>query len=576
MPPVWIPNFETTIERLNSNRKFDAERRVAEALNRIDSPNVTIFHSLRYAVQKNVGAATNLEIDFLVIWKNMGFVILEVKGGEIDYDAFNDKWWCIPREQPSKIYKRSPVEQVEGQKNDLCSNFLPKVVPKGFNTRSIVERLLVFPDVSKSKLKDQNGQVPTRINDFEVQSIVDIDQLTDLPTFIEEKLKPCEAYMSNWSLPGKLFDDTVKLLRSSVKAEIAPKHILENTDYALSVATERQQQRLKSIIGSRMLLMDGPAGTAKTVLGLSAVMSWEGSGENAYFITANKYLVDGLQSDPRYSHLKDRILTIHNFLRMALDVEFEDTCDSMVDVLTEYEFAYSGFSIVLDEAQDLDHDLYESLVSLLPCERLWVLRDNRQSLDKQTDKRKFEVGLMKYAGSYTLSENCRNSRQIAEYVAKEVNLPEEYVNDLLPYGDREPENIQVSTEEELNNKLIEITKRAIKDGFSTRDIVVISCDPNGRSSVYEKYCSPVGAKKYKDLFSYGGQDKEKIPLYHCLDFRGLESSYVLVTDIVGQEALFRASYLSGSRAKSRLAFLRVEDLAVRKAKESSIPNRMTF
>ena len=72
-------------------------------------------------------------------------------------------------------------------------------------------------------------------------------------------------------------------------------------------------------------------------------------------------------------------------------------------------------------------------------------------------------------------------------VAKEVSLPKEYVNDLLPYGDRDPDDIQVESVKEQDRKLNELLKKAEKEGFTREDIVVISCDPNGRKSVYEKY-----------------------------------------------------------------------------------------
>ena len=172
MPPTWIPSFEKTIEILNRSPLFGAEKRVAESLNKIKASDVWILHSLKYEVMRQSAAPTDLEIDFLVIWKNRGFLILEVKGGRVDFDPIDKQWWLTPKNHPRKKYSRSPVFQVQSQRDDLCGIILPKIFPKKLNIRNIVDRVLVFPDVCLSDFKDQHGQKPSRIDDFDINSII--------------------------------------------------------------------------------------------------------------------------------------------------------------------------------------------------------------------------------------------------------------------------------------------------------------------------------------------------------------------------------------------------------------------
>ena len=134
----------------------------------------------------------------------------------------------------------------------------------------------------------------------------------------------------------------------------------------------------------------------------------------------------------------------------------------------------------------------------------------------------------------------------------------------------------VSSVEEQDIKMIDAIKQCVKEGYNQKDIVVLSCHAGGEFGVQDKYCSVLGKRTFNDKFSYGGEDKSKIALYHCLDFRGLESHVVVVTDIQGQESVFRANYLSGSRAKTRLLLIRVEDNDVRKAREIKIPKGLSF
>ena len=559
MQPTWIPDFDTTIKNLSGNPKLKAEKFVAEELNKIASPDVRILHSLRYTVKKEIGAAVNLEIDFLVIWKNRGFLILEVKGGRVDFDTKQWKWWITPHNHPRKEYSRSPVDQVEGQKNDLCKYILPRFLSKGLNARSMVERVLIFPDVNVSDFQDQRGQRPQRIADFDIDSIIDKDLIPSLASLVEKKLEPTSRYVHQQGIPWKVFEDTTNFLRSSVRAEVAPQHIFEEAESQIEEATNEQKAHLSHVMETRWLLMKGPAGSAKTVLGLSAVLTWAKSGTSAYYITENKYLVEGLRNDSRYSQVKDHILSIHEFLEMSLQRKVENDTDSMIKALIEFEFPNEGYNLVIDEIQDLNYGLYENLVSLLPCERLWVLWDSSQSLEKENDKSPRDIGLLDRAITYNLTKNCRNTRKIAQHIVDYVNLPNDYLNDILLPGDQYPIEYLVSSVEEQDKKLLKIIEDEKKLGTKQEHLVVLSCEATGRTAVYDKYCSPQGINAFNGKFCYGRENCNEVAIYHCLDFRGLESPIVIVTDIQDQESVFRANYLAGSRAKYKLILIRIED-----------------
>ena len=575
MTPKWIPTFEKTLDNLGSLEKRSAERRVAEALNKIVSPDVCIFHSLRYSIARDNAASTNLEIDFLVVWKNRGFLILEVKGGRIDFNADDGDWYLTPRNQPRRIRTRSPVKQVEGQKNDFCNCIIPNCnFPRNKNARSIVERVLVFPDVNLSDFKDSNGRKPERIDDFDIKDIADSEILKTLADFVEKKLEPCTRYAAQHGITKIFFNDVINYLRPSIQVEVPLKHIFENAESRIEAATNEQKEHLSHVMGARWLLMDGPAGSAKTVLGLSAILAWITSGINAYYITANKYLIAGLRKDKRYIQVKDQILSIHEFLEMVFNKKIVETDEAMTDALTGWDLPNKGFSVVLDEAQDLDEDLYESLVSFLPYERLWVLHDNRQSLEstQKIDTRRYDFGPLSYATPYSLKKNCRNTLQIAKHIKINVGLPDEYVNNQLPLGDRAPDEIMVASLDEQDSKLCEILKQGAKEGIARENMVAISCHAGKREAVRDKYCSSQGAMKFGDLFSYGGEDANKIAIYHTLDFRGLEAPFVVVTDIQDQESIFRANYLAGSRAKVRLTLIRLKDKEI----ETDIDDDLDF
>jgi len=373
-----------------------------------------------------------------------------------------------------------------------------------------------------------------------------------------------------------LFDEVVAFLRPSVRAEVPLQHILEDNETRIEEATQEQIEHLSHVIDSRRLLMEGPAGTGKTVLGLSAVMNWAKRGESAYYVTESKYLVDGLQKDERYAAVKDRIITIHAFLEMAFKKSIAQTNEDMEETLTGWACPSKGFSLVLDEAQDMDPDLYECFVTCLPYDRLWVLFDGRQTLARAHDTRNYKIGAMENASPYKLSKNCRNVKRIAEHIKRYVELPDGYVNAVLPLGDRALDEQVASSIDEEDDMIRKALHQCGQEGWRTAKIVVISCAAGGRDAVRTKYCSAEGYRRFQQVFSYGGEDPGKVAVFHVLDFRGLESPCVIVTDVDGQESVFRANYLSGSRAKHRLVIIRIEDERAIQARRTGIPEGLTF
>lgn len=61
-----------------------AELKVYEALEKLGK-NFYIFHSVQWLKKTKKWAATWKENDFLIINRNLGALVLEIKGGDIEY-----------------------------------------------------------------------------------------------------------------------------------------------------------------------------------------------------------------------------------------------------------------------------------------------------------------------------------------------------------------------------------------------------------------------------------------------------------------------------------------------------------
>jgi hypothetical protein len=79
----------------SSEIELDPERRVAEALCAQLPKNVAVFHSYPWLRPERDLRRTVLregEADFVVVHPRYGFLVIEVKGGRLDFDPATQEW----------------------------------------------------------------------------------------------------------------------------------------------------------------------------------------------------------------------------------------------------------------------------------------------------------------------------------------------------------------------------------------------------------------------------------------------------------------------------------------------------
>jgi|GEM_PF-4693696 len=549
MAPKWIPHFDFAIDEMaREHGRWNAEIRVAEALNEQLSKNVWVLPNLRYTVPKEDRASVSLEIDFLIVWKGKGFLILEVKGGEVLFDP-NTKTWGTSKLACAESY-RSPVKQVQNSRNDLC-RMLKRFFPNGTNSRNYVETALVFPGIES--LAGDKHHIE-RIDDYPVAKIIFRQDLQNIGAVLEKFLSGTSKLTQN--LDPKIMGQIVSYFRPAAYGAINPKHILSKTKDAIDQVTDEQLDRIRAFNDNEFVLLSGPAGTGKTIMGLSMVDAWKKSGRDAYYVTKNPYLVEGLKNDVRFQDVKERILTLHEFVEVTTEKCLPDDRNSLLTALLGLENESRQFSVVLDEAQDITSDLYEHLVGLAPFERLWVLLDPHQVLTEKKPLDKYRIECMEHAARCEVGKNCRNVRKIAESVKALVNLPADYVWKNMARGQKAPVYIKVYSETEHDLALSEVLAEYSAKDYKESKITLISCLPGGREAVQQKYCSEdCEFTLGEEAFTYNAISESAPQVAWVNDFKGLESEIVIVADVRGTDSSFRASYMAATRAKIELTII---------------------
>jgi hypothetical protein len=102
-------------DKLRSDIKSDAEKRLYQALKEQLSDQFIVFHSVSWQVQNLNNGARDGETDFVIVCPNLGILILEVKGGTIRYDGEADRWYS--NHHPIK----DPFKQACESKHSLLS-----------------------------------------------------------------------------------------------------------------------------------------------------------------------------------------------------------------------------------------------------------------------------------------------------------------------------------------------------------------------------------------------------------------------------------------------------------------------
>ncbi|WP_313025350.1 NERD domain-containing protein [Mobilicoccus sp.] len=97
------------LKDIESNSLSSAETRLAQLLHRIDGPDDAVaFHSVKLRSHRFKQQA---EVDFVVFWKGVVFLV-EVKGGGVR--KYDGKWYSVDRREDWHELRESPMEQARG------------------------------------------------------------------------------------------------------------------------------------------------------------------------------------------------------------------------------------------------------------------------------------------------------------------------------------------------------------------------------------------------------------------------------------------------------------------------------
>lgn len=543
--------------------KSQAERKIYEWFkNDPVTKDWVVFHSLGIENHQTVVFG---EVDFLVCASNLGVFALEVKGGRI---SRKDGVWVYTDKYGVEHEKvRGPFEQASESMYSIKDELSKKDISRNAKN-SLCGYGVMFPDIEY------------------INSDIDINQKEIFDKrdgqFVGRYIKRLAEYNKNKFKEKKVFvvypteeniNEIVKALRSDFDKALPLTTKLEYAENSLLTLTEEQYKCVDGLSMNKRCLINGPAGTGKTVLAIKNVKESVALGKKVGFFCFNMLLEKELrrhfdnseETKPLYigsltNYLEQlvRKYDLYDFNKMDNPSVFykKELPLLALDAITIEGVKFD--KIVIDEAQDLMTDEYLMVIDVLLNGGLkkgeWFFFGDFdfQTINNREISGEKVVELLEDNANFAifnLTINCRNTPNIqkemnkvfgtnTQSLNKDANMPEvEYINFVE----------QVDEVVLLENKIKELVKKGVKPS----EITILSAF---------KFDKSVASRITEYKIDKAGEDTDNITYSSIQGFKGLENKVIILTDVLTYNKP-DLMYVAMSRARLMLIVFEVKHAA---------------
>lgn len=530
IPPVISPYVKS-----NAERKVFAWFKSAPG-----TESWVVLHSLGIATH---GTKIYSEIDFLVLAPGKGMFAIEVKGGRVS--RREGLWYFTDRYGNESFRRRGPFEQALEAAYSVAAVVKAKL-SKEF---SYLHDLLfgagvIFPDIEY-----HNDGI-----DHELWQIHDLRDGNDVVRFISrlsrktaEKIKdklgreiPFKSYLGI-----KEVNYIASLLRGDFDRPIPLKTHIRTAEEQRIILTEEQYRLVDQLEDNPRCLIQGGAGTGKTLLAIQEVAKSVVSRNRTALICFNQNLGQWLHThfdDP--SIKPDFVGTFHSFLlgllpehdqKIPMDeagrrIYFGKTLPEKILRLLDDTFNRYDL-LVIDEAQDLVNDLYLDIFDLilkggLSRGRWRMFGDfSMQAIFSQPMEEKEMINFLDKRTSFInfkLTVNCRNPKPVSDEIETVTGYSPKHSGALKIEGP--PVNYYIYEDDVDGARLVETElENLLEEGVEPAQITLLS-----RMKFASSLASLISEFDIEEYSPYGNT---KISFSTIQGFKGLENQIIMILDI---------------------------------------------
>lgn len=548
----------------------NAERKIFEWFQSAPgTDNWIVLHSLGITTHNKVIYG---ETDFLVLAPQLGIFALEVKGGRVKREK--GIWYFTNRYGKTNSKARGPFEQAKDGIFSIVEAMKKRVDIDHLHISNILFGYgVMFPDIeyTSSGIDEEQWQV------FDSRDGADVKRfIKRLAGGAKVKWETLYGPLNKSKLPDAAdvrYMSTV--LRGDFDYAVSMSVQLHNASEALIALTKEQYRCLDQLDDNPRCLIQGPAGTGKTLLAIEEVKKFAARGDKVALFCFNSNLADWMSNyfdDMPESVRPQYVGTFHKYMtQVAKSADLlptypndpnkvqqyyqEDLPEAAALALLESGELYD--IIVVDEAQDLIRDSYLEVLSGSLRKGLsrghWAMfgdfsmqaiyaaglsgADMIEKLEDQTSFIRFK-----------LTVNCRNTKPICKEIETVTGFKAPH--DLWTKVDGPPvQYITWSTMEGQCKKLKELLKQLENSHINPEQVTILSPRKKEDSVV-----SMLDGYTVKDFKVPSGMNTTFCTIQA---YKGLENTVIILTDIeaFAEEKLM---YVGLSRARSGLFVLESE------------------
>ncbi|MFN8244917.1 MAG: NERD domain-containing protein [Ferruginibacter sp.] len=504
------------------------------------------------------------EIDFLILIPGGGIFVMEVKGGDVK--CIDGVWQYTNRFNVTNTSNVGPFNQARDAMFSLRSSIEKEFGKDHQFTKFLFGFLCAFPHISFDKHSVE----------YEPWQILDKDSINaglefyfqNVVNHFIHKHKNKKWFSEKYSLPEtKDLNLLCNFLRGDFERVRTVKERLALFDKEVKIYTEEQYRMLDSIQLNERSIIQGSAGTGKTMIAIESAVRAAAEGKSVFLTCYNRLIGDWMQNQVEGWKDKITVSSLHNFLfEQSKGFEYDQNQCSQQDFYSKYlphllkdiyhKGIYNKFDkIIIDEGQDLIREEYLSLFDSMLKGGLvngnWEIFGDfeRQAIYSQLSEKEM-LDLVKNYSSYSrhlLTINCRNTKQIGEetclisgfekppFLLEHLEgIPVEYIF----YSDKAHQQLLLS----------EQLKKLTESKMSLNELVIISPRKYENSCCNSFSAFPIIEIK-NDLENSPSQINFGFATIQS--YKGMENNYVIITDIddLSSEKAKSLLYVGMSRAR---------------------------
>ncbi len=486
---------------------------------------------------KNVYVEDNVlhegETDFVIFNQTKGLLCLEAKAGAVKYEAGCWKY------ASGRIMKHGgPYNQAAGNKWDLL-NVVQNSPLKDVANRCKFIHAVWFPSISKDDLR---GIKFPREADRAIT--LTSEALDDPEPFISTLF---DIELENHIKTDLSDQDARRIIREIICPEfnIFPSKSFDSDlkKIVFHRLLKEQEGLLNYLVEQKSAVINGAAGTGKTMIAVEKATRHASNGEKVLFLCYNVMLRDYLDSE--YHHELIDYMTIDKFACKVGKTEkpdYQAAGDKVLDMYISGSFPYRH--VIVDEGQDFGRDeieeadllqtIHDAVIENEDIEGTFYVFYDRLQLIQSTHVPKF---ISDADCKLTLYKNCRNTENIAITSLKAISDRTPKLYDGAIKG--VPAKIHyLETSQEAVKRVDRIIDELKEEGIV--DVAILTCKSEANSILKDECVN--GTFKKKTFTT-------------CRKYKGLEADAIILVDVdedtFGSEAVQRF-YVGASRARLRL------------------------